>query len=172
MQLSFAIATETDAAAVARLQTDTHIHLLEKFGRSTSRSVVTEKTVLTGMKTARVLMARSQGEIVAMLSLAIKKPWAIDPAYFTDVPRPLYLNNMAVAPAYQRLGVGRRMLEQARIIAREWPADAIRLDAYDNETGAGGFYAKCGYREMGRVTYRKTPLIYYEWVLKPAASQR
>ena len=31
--------------------------------------------------------------------------------------------------------------------------------------GGGEFYAKCGYREMGRVTYRGAPLIYHELLL-------
>jgi GNAT superfamily N-acetyltransferase len=72
---------------------------------------------------------------------------------------------MAVAPAVQRMGVGRALLEQAAAVAREWPGDAIRLDAYDAAAGAGGFYASCGYREVGRVTYRTVPLIYYERLL-------
>ena len=44
-------------------------------------------------------------------------------------------------------------------------AAAIRLDAYDSTAGAGGFYARCGYREVGRVTYRGTALIYFESLL-------
>jgi hypothetical protein len=31
--------------------------------------------------------------------------------------------------------------------------------------GAGPFYEKCGYRPVGRVTYRKTPLAYFELLL-------
>jgi len=62
----------------------------------------------------------------------------------------------------QRTGLGRACMEAAREAAVRWPADAIRLDAYDAEAGAGGFYAKCGYREVGRVVYRNTPLVYYE----------
>lgn len=57
------------------------------------------------------------------------------------------------------------MLEDVKRIARAWPGDAIQLDAYDLAGGAGAFYAKCGYREMGRVTYRSAPLIYYELLL-------
>ena len=57
------------------------------------------------------------------------------------------------------------MLEDLKRIARTWTGDAIRLDAYDLDGGAGEFYAKCGYREMGRVTYRHAPLIYYEFLL-------
>lgn len=41
----------------------------------------------------------------------------------------------------------------------------MRLDAYDADAGAGGFYAKCGFLEAGRVTYRKVPLVYFELML-------
>ena len=46
-----------------------------------------------------------------------------------------------------------------------WPAEAICLDAYDTEAGAGGFYRKCGFQEVGRATYRGTPLIYFQMLL-------
>ena len=165
MKLSFAIATVADARDIARLGTLTDRHLREKHGRDTAKCEVTETTVLTGLKNSRMLVARLQGEIIAMLRLSTKRPWAIDPAYFTPLATPLYLTNMAVAPAWQRQGIGRQILDEACVRAAKWPADAIRLDAYDHETGAGGFYAKCGWREVGRVTYRRTPLIYFEFVL-------
>src|SRR5437667_6104409 len=72
---------------------------------------------------------------------------------------------MAVAPGKQRQGLGRRCLEEAATIARAWPADAIRLDAFDAQAGAGDFYARCGWTEVGRRSYRGTPLIYYEKLL-------
>jgi GNAT superfamily N-acetyltransferase len=109
-----------------------------------------------------LFIARRGRRLVATLRLATKKPWAIDPAYFSDTRVPLYLTNMAVEPALQRSGIGRACLVEAIRIAREWPAGAIRLDAYDAPAGAGGFYARCGFREVGRVVYRTVPLIYYE----------
>jgi ribosomal protein S18 acetylase RimI-like enzyme len=72
---------------------------------------------------------------------------------------------MAVHPDRQRKGIGRSCLDEAVRIARDWPGDAIRLDAYDAETGAGEFYRKCGFREVGRTSYRNTPLIYFELLL-------
>ena len=72
---------------------------------------------------------------------------------------------MAILPEKQRQGVGRRCLEEVHKIARAWPADAIRLDAYDAAAGAGPFYARCGYIEKGHRSYRRAPLIYYEFLL-------
>jgi GNAT superfamily N-acetyltransferase len=77
---------------------------------------------------------------------------------------------MAVLPAMQRKGIGRRCLEEAERLAREWPADVIRLDAYDAAAGGRGFYQSCGYLEKGRVCYRNAPLIYYERVLTKAGT--
>jgi len=97
--------------------------------------------------------------------LATKKPWAIDVSYFTPVKRPLYLTGMAVSVAHQRQGLGRRALDDACVVAEKWPAEAIRLDAYDAKAGAGGFYDRCGFTECGRVVNKGTPLVYYERLL-------
>jgi GNAT superfamily N-acetyltransferase len=126
----------------------------------------TAGSVLRAMVESRVYVLRDPA-IVATLRLTTKKPWAIDPAPFTPAgkKRAVYLLGMAVDPDRQRAGLGRRCLAAVPELARGWPADVIRLDAYDAPAGAGGFYASCGYREVGRVTYRTVPLIYYEYVL-------
>jgi hypothetical protein len=49
--------------------------------------------------------------------------------------------------------------------ARAWPADALRTSAYNGAAGAGPFYARCGFHEVGRVTYRKVPIIFFEMIL-------
>ncbi len=55
---------------------------------------------------------------------------------------------------------------------RAWPADAIRLDAFDSPAGAGAFYAKCGFREVVHVAYRKDPLIYFEMLVRRQREKR
>jgi GNAT superfamily N-acetyltransferase len=101
-----------------------------------------------------------------VLRLATKKPWAIDVSYFTPVKKPLYLTGMTVSVAHQGKGLGRLALEDAIAIARKWPADAIRLDAYDAAAGAGAFYADCGFEKRGRAHYKDDPLVYYEMLLE------
>jgi len=83
-----------------------------------------------------------------------------------SVKRPLYLTGMAVSVTHQRQGLGRLAFDDACAVAEKWPADAIRLDAYDAEAGAGGFYDRCGFTERGRVVYKGTPLVYYERLLR------
>ena len=125
----------------------------------------TERGSLYDMKIGRVFVQEDALGLLATYRLSTRKPWAIDTSYFTAVKRPLYLQSMAVRVDSQRRGIGRDVLAHAVQVARDWPADAIRLDAYDTDGGAGPFYAKCGFREVGRVTYRGTPLIYFELML-------
>ena len=163
MKVSVTSASEADATDIAALRNATGKHLSQL--HDIRASCVTEKSVLRGITTDRVLLARARGKAIATLRLATKKPWAIDLSYFKPVARALYLHDMSVEPSRQRTGVGRALVEAAKAQARAWPAQAIRLDAYEADHGAGGFYAKCGFKEVGRVVYRKTPLIYYELLL-------
>ncbi len=165
MELTFGQAKAADAAALVALQTAASERLTREHGRGHWSSSPAEERVVRSLEASRVLVARDGSRIVGKLRLVTKKPWAIDPAYFTAVRKPLYLLDMAVEPALQRQGIGRRLLDEALAVARAWPGDAIRLDAYDHAAGAGGFYAQCGFREVGRVTYRSVPLVYFEWVL-------
>jgi GNAT superfamily N-acetyltransferase len=165
MKLSISIATRTDAPALAALHCAVAEDLTVRYGNGPWSWRTTEKGVLLGMRRSRVLVARRGKTIVGTLHLPTKKPWAIDVAYFTPAEKALYLIGMAVLPAMQRQGIGRQLIREAVKQARAWPVDAIRLDAFDAEAGAGAFYAKCGFREVGRVTYRRAPLVYFEMVL-------
>jgi len=165
MKLSFSIATQADAPVLAALHCVVAEDLTQRYGRGPWSWRTTEKGVLLGMRRSRVVVARKGRAIVGTLHLPTKKPWAIDVSYFTPVKKALYLISMAVLPTMQRQGIGRQLIKEAAKQARSWPADAIRLDAFDAEAGAGAFYAKCGFREVGRVVYRKAPLVYFELVL-------
>jgi GNAT superfamily N-acetyltransferase len=165
MNVRLVEATVADAAEIAELHTAVADVLTQEFGAGHWSSHVSEKGVLFALRNSRVFVAKSGVRVVGSLRLATTKPWAIDKSYFTRCERPLYLTAMAVEPSRQRTGFGRAMLDDAKRIARAWPGDAIRLDAYDAAAGAGEFYAKCGFREVGRVVYRTTPLIYYELIL-------
>jgi GNAT superfamily N-acetyltransferase len=162
MRLSFRDATLDDVAAIASLQNAAAGALTARFGEGHWSSLVTERSATVAQQHARVRLGRSGRRVLTVLRLATKKPWAIDVAYFTPVKRPLYLTGMAVSVAHQGQGLGRLALDDAREVAQRWPADAIRLDAYDAIAGAGEFYAKCGFQERGRVMYKGNPLVYYE----------
>jgi GNAT superfamily N-acetyltransferase len=165
MNLTFSIATPADALALAALHTVAATNLTQRFGAGFWSNVATERRVVANMRYGRVMLARRGKTIVGTLRLANKKPWAIDVSYFTPANKAIYLTGMAVLPRLQRQGIGRLLLQKAVDEARAWPADAIRLDAFNADAGAGGFYAKCGYREVAHVIYKNNPLIYFELVL-------
>ncbi len=166
MNLRFVRATVADVPALARLHGAAAQDLTERFGQGPWSNATSENGMLFALRNSTAFLALDGREVVATLRLASKKPWAINPLHFTPCSRPLYLIGMAVSPGHQRLGVGRWCLDQAKLVADSWDVHAIRLDAYDAKAGAGGFYSKCGYTERGRVTYRGTPLIYYELLLR------
>ena len=171
MKLAFAIAKNEDAAELAALQQAAADELTRRFGQGAWSGSASEREILATMrmpKFSKKLVARARGRIIGTLRLATKKPWAIDVAYFTPVTRPLYLVGMAVDPRHQGKGVGRALVEQAAAMARDWPGDAIRLDAWDAEAGAGGFYAKCGFRKAAHAKYKGAPLVYFEMLLPGA----
>jgi GNAT superfamily N-acetyltransferase len=164
-RLRFRDAGAKDVAAIAGLQNAAAGALTARFGAGHWSSLVTERSIEQSLRHARVRVGTSGAKVVSVLRLATKKPWAIDVSYFTPAKRPLYLTGMAVTVALQGRGLGRLALEDAREMAKAWPADVIRLDAYDAEAGAGAFYQKCGFRARGRVVYKGDPLVYYELVL-------
>lgn len=165
MRLRFSDAKAEDVPRIAALQNAAAGALTARYGAGPWSSLVTERAISLSFRHARLRVGKSGRHVLTVLRLATKKPWAIDTAYFTAVRRPLYLTGMVVSVAHQELGFGRLALADACATARAWPADAIRLDAYDAEAGAGRFYERCGFAERGHVVYRGNPLVYYEVLL-------
>lgn len=163
---SVTLATVADAAALAVLATAAAEHLTAEHGPGHWSADATAAEKHRAIVTSRVLVARDDTGIVGTLRLTPNRPWAIDDSFFTPVDRPLYLLDMAVDPRVQQQGIGRALLDQAAQVGRDWPADAIRLDAYDSAAGAGPFYVKCGFREVTRLEFRQVPLIYFERLLR------
>jgi GNAT superfamily N-acetyltransferase len=159
--LRFRDATFDDVAAIAGLHNAAAGALTVRFGPGPWSWLVTERGTKLAQYHGRVRVGRNGKRILTVLRLATRKPWAIDASCFTPVKRPLYLTGMAVAVEHQGQGLGSEALEDACSVAHEWPADAIRLDAYDADAGAG----RCGFTERGRVIYKGDPLLYCERLL-------
>jgi GNAT superfamily N-acetyltransferase len=165
VKLSLTIALPEDAARIAEILNASADDLTTRYGKGHWSYQTSERGVLGAINSkSKILIAKRGKTIVGTLCLQTKKPWAIDVTYFTAVPQPLYLVGMAVHPDVQRKGVGAYMLQKVPSFVKDWPAQAVRLDAYDSNAGAGDFYRKCGYTERGRVVYKGNPLIYFEWL--------
>lgn len=165
MRVKLELATVEQAPEISALRQTVADRLTARFGRGPWSRSSSVKGVLYDLRNSTVYVVRKRNRIIATLALGTKKPWAISPKSFTKCRRPLYLISMAVLPTWQGKGVGRACLDAVQKIAKSWPADSLRLDAYDAAAGAGGFYGRGGFREVGRATYRTVPLIYFERML-------
>jgi ribosomal protein S18 acetylase RimI-like enzyme len=164
--VKFRDARPDDVSTIAGLQNAAAGALTARFGPGPWSALVTERGAALAQRQARVRIGIEGKRILTVLRLATKKPWAIDVSHFTPVKRPLYLTGMAVSVAHQGQGLGKLALDDAVTVARAWPADAIRLDAFDADAGAAGFYARCGFTEVGKVVYKGDPLRYFERLLQ------
>jgi GNAT superfamily N-acetyltransferase len=164
VELSFRLAGKTDIPALLKLQLAIDADQAERFGGDRYTTTINEKSIARSLKSSRMVVATHRGRIVGTVRMETKKPWAVDLSYFTPACTAVYLHNVNVHPSLQRSGIGRQLMERVKQVAKEWPVDAIRLDAYDGPSGAGSFYRKCGFKKLGHAVYRGVPLIYYEFV--------
>ncbi|QKV17395.1 GNAT family N-acetyltransferase [Oricola thermophila] len=78
----------------------------------------------------------SSGDVIGGLSAKTMLGW-------------LYVELLALAPNARGSGVGAKLLERAEAHARDLGLAGVYLDTYEFQ--APGFYAKCGYTEIGRL---------------------
>ena len=161
---SIAVATASDAGALASLRTAVARDMARQFGEGEWSASPSDADVLQQLSASRVLVARSDTDIIGTVRLARARPWAIDASMFTPVATALYVLGLAVSPDARGRGVGRSLMDAAKEAARSEPAGALWLDAYEHAAGAGPFYLKCGFRQVGRTSYREMPLLFYEWL--------
>jgi ribosomal protein S18 acetylase RimI-like enzyme len=166
VHVTIGLATPEDAAGIANVISEAAYDLTTKHGYGHWSAIASAKGVLNGMSKSKVLVAKNGAEVIGSVRLTASRPWVIDPAYFTPVHHPVYLVDMAVSPGYQRIGVGRALIEEAKKVAAVLAGDSLRLDAYEGVAGAGGFYEKCGFTEMGHILYKTVPHIYFEWLIE------
>jgi GNAT superfamily N-acetyltransferase len=127
MTLAIAAATEAEVPSISALRTAVAEELTRRHGRGHWSHRVTARGVTRDLQTSRVLVALDDGVLVGMVRLATRKPWAIDPAHFAAVPRPLYLMDVAVDPAAWGRGVATPLVYLERLLdPAAWAAPSGR----------------------------------------------
>jgi GNAT superfamily N-acetyltransferase len=165
MPIKLQPANLADVPGLVELRNSVNQNLASQFAGVIRAGVVSAKSISFAMSRSTVLVARYRGKPIATLALSTRKPWSI--ADSGALPEWMNGHVREIEGKGRRRKVCRRCIAQAIAYAQKWPATAIRLDAYDAQYGAGEFYRKCGFREVGRASYRNTPLIYFEMVLSP-----
>jgi ribosomal protein S18 acetylase RimI-like enzyme len=165
---TISVATVEDAPALVALRTAVANDMTRQFGEGDWSAAPSETLVVKQIRASRVLLARRADHIVGTVRLTTAQQWAIDASAFSPAKTALYVLGLAVAPEARGQGIGHALMHAAKESAQSWPADAVWLDAYDDRAGAGPFYVRCGFREVGRARFGTLPLIYYEWLPPPA----
>ena len=63
--------------------------------------------------------------------------------------RPVELQRIYVLQAAHGGGLGKALMEASLDLARAWGADVLWLGVWEHNDRALGFYARCGFREVG-----------------------
>jgi GNAT superfamily N-acetyltransferase len=163
VRFSVNAAADSDVRAIAALRSAVAQDMTRKHGQGPWSGFVGRSTVLRQLRATKMLVARRDDEIVGTVRLMQANQAVFDFRMFTPAKVALYVIGLAVAPHARAQGVGRELMESAKSAARFWPAEALWLDTYEHEAGAGRFYEKCGFRRAGSGTLEGPPLGFYEW---------
>jgi GNAT superfamily N-acetyltransferase len=153
-----------DARAIAALRTAVAEDMTQYHGQGHWSACPSKAEVTRQLRASHVLVARHAEKIVGTVRLATANPQIFDSGAFTPVQSSLYVLGLAVAPECRRQGVGRQLMAAAKGVARARQAQALWLDAYDSEVGAGPFYVRCDFRLVGPGKHKDLSLVYYEWL--------
>ncbi|NOV01161.1 GNAT family N-acetyltransferase [Paenibacillus planticolens] len=77
------------------------------------------------------------------------------------------IHRLAVDPAYQGQGLGKKLLQFAEEQARGAGGASIRLDVFSGNPGAAQLYVRAGYRQIGTIRFpmRSEPYYCFEKLL-------
>jgi N-acetylglutamate synthase-like GNAT family acetyltransferase len=96
----------------------------------------------------------AEGEIVGVLELILK-------------PGQLWIENVAIAPAWQGRGLGRLLLRHADDEARHGGVERLGLLTNERYLDNIAMYERYGYRETHRQPHLGTDLVFFEKQLAP-----
>ncbi len=169
-EVSISVAKRSEIGALAALRIAVAERMTQEFGEGHWSSRPSRAEVLRQLRASRVLVARRDAAIVGTVRLVQALPGVIDTRAFTPVASAFYVLGLAVAPECRGAGIGRRLMDAAKETARSRGAQALWLDAYEHPAGAGAFYAKCGFRMVGRTKLQDLPLLWFEWLVAESGS--
>jgi ribosomal protein S18 acetylase RimI-like enzyme len=99
------------------------------------------------VRTHRVVVAERGGEILGLIVLGVSEE-----GFFVD--------NVAVDPSHQGVGVGKALLEHAESAARDADFDSIYLYTHERMDDNLALYSRIGYVEYDRRLHEDARLVY------------
>ena len=93
----------------------------------------------------RIFIAEENGKAVGyILCKLVERP--VNP--FTFAARSLHVDQIGVRAEVRGQGVGRVLLQQAELLAKEWKIQRIQLDSWDFNTDAHTFFERTGFQKF------------------------
>jgi GNAT superfamily N-acetyltransferase len=121
--------------------------------------------IQTDLKNGAIFVAKEKGVCKGMVTLNEHEPDDYKELDFgKDNRRPLFLQNMAVHPRWQGLGIAKLLVNFAQQYAKDMGYDCIRLDVFKPSEGARKLYEKQLFKEIASFhsSYQKIPFVCYE----------
>jgi GNAT superfamily N-acetyltransferase len=147
-------ADDRDVAGIHSVVASAYVGYTELIGR-TPIPMLTDYA--TAVREHEVWVLDADGVIVGVLEL---------------VPRHdhLWLENVAVEPAWQGRGLGRRLMDHAEDAARQRGFAEVGLLTNERYADDIALYLRRGYRETHREPHLGTDLVYFRKTIGPAPS--
>lgn len=138
-------AGDPDAGAITRLVEAAYQHYRPLIGRT---PIPMQTDYAVAVREHEIWVLEAPGEVIGVLELAPRDDH-------------LWIENVAVAPDRQGLGLGRRLLAHAEAEARRRSLPELRLLTNELYARNLAMYAQYGYRETHREPYLGTDLVYF-----------
>jgi ribosomal protein S18 acetylase RimI-like enzyme len=123
------------------------------------------ETILSDLESGTIYLTKDKGVCKGMVTLNDQPPEDYKDLHFNSgKQKPIYLQNLAVHPRWQGMGIARQMVEFAQKIAQEKGFDCIRLDVFQPSDKARQLYEKQLFKEVASFysADQKIPFVCYE----------
>ncbi len=143
------VATTSDTDAIAGLVDEAYGHYVERIGRKPLPMIVNYQTAI---EEHQIWVIEAAVHLKAVLELIPSNTY-------------LLIENIAIAPDYQKQGIGRWLMFFAEREAIRQGFAEIRLYTNERFVENLAFYAKLGYTEMYREDFKGLDVVHFHKVL-------
>jgi ribosomal protein S18 acetylase RimI-like enzyme len=137
-------ATPADVPRLTELVRAAYEHYVERLG-GPPRPMTDDYADV--VRSAQVTVATRDGEIVGLIGLRVTSEGFL-------------VDNVAVDPSHQGVGVGRALLEHAEDAARRAGCDSVYLYTHERMTENLALYSRIGYVEYDRRPHGQARVVY------------
>ena len=123
------------------------------------------EVIQSDLEKGSIYLAKEKGVCKGMVTLNDREPEDYkDMTFNSGINKPLYLQNMAVHPKWQGMGIASLMIDFAQKFAKDRGFNCIRLDVFKPSQSARNLYEKQLFREVASFhsAFQKIPYICYE----------